>query len=150
MGDEGIAQEVGGFDYLAMPSGTVLVRGESPAFVPGSFRAFLSRVETETAASGTRVKQCAYYLPRLRSYNNPFDIAQAAVSYSRRHPELVAVFLVAPQRGLVTILVDACVRSLPGLEIRLLLDPLDASPLLRLRDPKVPMKWWEFPAAGAR
>lgn len=134
----------GDFDFAFVGRHTLCVRSDRDRFIPGSFRALLSRIEQDEAHQGFTAIQGAFYLPHLTSFNNPLDIGTAAISYARRHPQLKAVYVVAPQRGLVSLVIDMAVRHLPGLDTRFLRDPAAALPLLRPREPDLPAPWHEL------
>lgn len=138
--------EVADFRFAVLGAKTLVIRGDRARFVPGSYRVLLARVELDLSSVGVFPEQAAFYLPELDGLQNPFDIGSAAVSYANRHPELKSVFVVAPKRGLVTIVMDAIVRSLPGFDTRLLRDPAEATRLLRLRDHELPLDWHEHVA----
>jgi hypothetical protein len=136
--------EAGDFAFALLGRGTLLVRADTDRFPPGSYRALLSRVDQERAARSLIVEQAAFYLPKLTSFSNPLDIGGAAVSYARRHPELKGVYVVAPQRGLISLVIDMVVRSVPGLDARFLRNPMAALPFLRRREPDLPSAWHEL------
>lgn len=135
-----------GFDFAAVGRGTLVVRCDRDRLLPGSFRNLLLRVEQDEARFPGPIVQAAFYLPHLTSFHNPLDIAGAAASFARRHAELRAVYVVAPQRGLVSVVIDTAARSLPGLETRFLRDPAAAVTLLRPREPDLPAAWHELTA----
>lgn len=139
---------VADFDFVVLGNGTVLVRGDRERFVSGSYRAFLSRVEADLASLKLPLCQAATYLPNLTTVSNPIDIGGAAISFARRHPELKAVYTIAPRSGLVGLVVDTAIRHLPGLEQRFLRDAAAAVPLLRKREPDLPFDWQALPIAG--
>ena len=137
--------EVADFAFVVVGAGTVVVRADRERLAPGSYRAFLSRLEQDVARLKLPFCQAAMYLPNVNTFSNPIDIAGAAISFARRHRELRAVYTVAPQGGLVALVVDTAMRSLPGLEQRILRDPAAAVPLLRKREPDLPFAWQDLP-----
>lgn len=132
------------FDYAIGGRGTLCIRGDSRRFLPGAFRSLLSRMESDLLRRSLRGVQFAWYLPNLVNFDDPFDIAGAAISYARRHPDFAASYVVAPQDGLVALLLDVLGRNLPAYDIRFLSDPMDVTARLRVREPEIPQRWQEL------
>jgi hypothetical protein len=133
------------FEYSFVGRGTLLARCDKAEIVSGSYRVLLSRLDAEEARFSLQINQVVWYVPNLTSFRNPLDIGSAAVSYARRHPAIKAMYTVAPQGGLVAIAADVVIRSLPGIDARMLRDPTVLTPLLRRREPDLPHDWHELP-----
>ncbi len=143
MSREALAGEIAGFRFAQLGRTTLAIRGDLSRFVPGSYRVLLARIERALVHTRLAPAQAVFYLPELIGMSNPFDIGGAAASYAQRHPELKSVYIVAPKRGAVTVVVDAFARVLPGFDVRLLRDVDEATRALRVRDVELPLDWPE-------
>ena len=136
--------EVADFRFALLGKTTIVVRGDRDRFVPGSYRVLLSRIESDLVKTRLAPEQAVFYLPELTGMTNPFDIGSAAASYTHRHPELKSVYIVAPRRGVITVVVDAFARALPGFDVRLFRDVDEATRALRVRDRDLPLDWHQL------
>ena len=136
-----LSGEIAGFRFARLGRTTLAVRGDEARFVPGSYRVLLARIESDLVRTRHAPEQAVFYLPELVGMTNPFDIGGAAASYAQRHPELKAVYIVAPKRGVITVVVDAFARVLPGFDVRLFRGVDEATRALRSRDVELPLDW---------
>ncbi|MCC6648441.1 MAG: hypothetical protein IT374_23085 [Polyangiaceae bacterium] len=143
MSRDALIGEVAGFRFARLGRTTLVIRGDAARFVPGSYRVLLARIEGALVRTRLAPEQAVFYLPELIGMNNPFDIGGAAASYAQRHPELKSVYVVAPKRGAITVVIDAFARALPSFDVRLFREVDEATRALRARDVELPLDWPE-------
>ncbi len=111
---------VADFEFVIVGGGTtVVVRADRERLMPGSYRAFLSRLEQDSERLGLPFHQAAMYLPNLNTIS-----PTPSTNRRRRHllrppsPRAEGRLHSSPRSaGLrVTLVVDTAMRSLPGLE----------------------------------
>lgn len=141
----------GGFDYVIAGRGTACVAFTGERAPAAGFRVLLASTERDQIHLGLPLVQVAWYLPRLTMFDDPLDVGAAIVSYLRRHPQLLASWVVCPQGGLVPMVVELVSKAVPRLRLSLAPSPAEVLTQLRALEPDVPAAWHElsaYPAAG--
>lgn len=143
--------EAGGFEYVIVGRGSAFVSFPGERATPAGVRALLAASERDQIRLGVPLVQVAWYMPKLTWFDDPIDVGRAIVSYLRRHPLLVASWVICPEAGLVSMVVDIVGKAVPGLRLSMAATPAEVLTSLRVLEPDVPAAWHElsaFPAAG--
>jgi hypothetical protein len=135
---------VSAFNYALVGRGTLVVRLDGSKAIAGSYRTLLGQVERDAARLELSIVQGAFFFPRLATVSDPFDVVAAALSYVRRHPELKSTVNVMPEAGLGSLVIDACIKRMPGFDTRIVRSAAEATRLLRRHEPELPTEWPEL------